>query len=162
MLRKIQLAAALTAWFFGIVALGDVLAIRAGLLQVALYNAALWSWFHVPVAPSLAGSLLMGLAAGMAFTSFTAVLSVWEGLRAWHVGAAARLDFWRRFTWGASVIETGGCLLFVMNGIVLFVPSAVALLIVGVAELATILQDMERQPEPVVRRLARHERTHLL
>lgn len=160
MLRRIQIFASCTAAFFGVVALGDVFAMQAGKFQGVLPGASLWSWSNLHLAPALTDMALMTLAIGLAIAPFIGAFSVARSSRWCRVGNVTRLDAWRRLTWGASIIETTGCLLLVMNGIVLFVPSAVALLIAGVAELASIMYDMERQPEHAVRRLAHHHHLH--
>lgn len=156
MLRRIQIFASGTAAFFGVVALGDILAMQAGKFQGVLPGASLWSWSNLHLAPELTEMALLTLAIGLTLAPFIGAFSVTRSCRSCRVGNVTRLDAWRRLTWGASIIETAGCLLLVMNGIVLFVPSAVALLIAGVAELASIMYDMERQPEHAVRNLAHH------
>lgn len=141
-LRRIQIAATIIAAVFSVIAGFDVIVAAlqrgptAGGAMLNLPGASLallvppWSW--------------LVLAGGLAVAPFCTVVSAVRSCHAARHGDTGALDGWRRITWGSSIVETTGCLAFVLLGTLLYLPSAVALLIAGVAELATILQDIEQ------------------
>jgi hypothetical protein len=53
------------------------------------------------------------------------------------------IDSWRRMMWTGAILETIGAVLLTFNGSLYFIPSAVSLLLIGVAELAAIWQALE-------------------
>jgi hypothetical protein len=157
MLRKIQLVAAGVAATFSTVALFDLLMERLGKLSAEAIFDSSAILTDMPLVPSVQGAWTFGLASALMVATWLAVVSV---RRSQHLSAHSdyvRLDFWRRLTWGASIVETAGCLLFVFSGTLLFLPGAVALLLVGVAELATILHEMDAR---VPAAAERHHHTH--
>ncbi len=159
MLRKIQLAATLAATIFSAGALFDLSMVRAGKLDAVAISGGAFPLADLPFAPDVTGTITFLLGGILVIAAVVAQMSVWSSGQASDCDDRLRLDAWRRLTWGASITETAGCLLFIFSGTLLFLPSAVALLLVGVAELATIWQDMEhRTVHPV---LPREQRSHL-
>ena len=152
MLRKIELAATTAATVFSVGALLDLVMERAGKLDPASISGGVFPLADLPFAPDISGTITFLAGGILVLAAILAQMSVLSSLGASATADIARLDRWRRMTWGASIIETAGCLLFVFSGTLLFLPSALALLLVGVAELATIWHDMER-------RTARHVHT---
>jgi hypothetical protein len=158
MLRRIQGAATLTALLFAVGAIFDLIMVHLGKLDASAIAGDAFPLADLPFTPVIAGAITFWVAAILLGATVVAQISVRASRRA----APERLDGWRRVTWAVSIIETAGALLFIFNGMLLFLPAAVALLLVGVAELATIWRDMERRPEnaalPV---LSREHRLHL-
>ena len=140
MLRKIQLAASLIAILFGLGALFDVLTLSSTPSSMIFSN-----WNLIPLL-SPVESVAMGI--GLITVAILASFSVRASWQAAQHNDKHALDRWRYVTWGASIMETFGCLIFAMYGSLLYLPSAVALLIVGVAELATILHEVECETHP--------------
>lgn len=162
MLRKIQRIAAITAAIFGIGALFDVVASVAGFAPAPETIPLLFSGLPmIDRAPTLPGWLMVFIALGLTIAPFVAIMTVSRGSQAAHDNARSRLDGCRRVTWGTSIVETTGCLMLMLNGSIFFVPSAVALLIVGVAELASILYDVEHGTTIIVSERALHRHQHL-
>ena len=141
MLRTIQLAATLLAGFLGIGALFDLLVLKAGATTMLLGE--------LPLIPTLSRGESIALGAAMTATAMLASVSAIRSRHAIQAKGRRRLDFWRRVTWGLSNVETAGCLLFALNGSLLYLPSAIALLVAGVAELATILYEVQRHVQVV-------------
>ncbi len=143
MLRKIQLAAAGVAATLSAFALFDLVMERLGNLSTDAIFASSALLTDMPLVPSVQGTYALVLAVGLTLAACVAMVSVWRSQRLSAACDFRRLDLWRRLTWGASIVETAGCLLFVCSGTLLFLPGAVALLLVGVAELATILHEVD-------------------
>jgi hypothetical protein len=143
MLRKIQLTAAGVAATLSAFALFDLVMERLGKLSADVIFDASALLTNMPFIPSVHGNFTLFLAAGLTLAPCGALVSVRRSQRLSIIGDYGRLDLWRRLTWGASIIETAGCLLFIFSGTLLFLPGAVALLLVGVAELATILHEVD-------------------
>jgi hypothetical protein len=143
MLRKIQLAAAGVAAILSVFALFDLVMERLGKLSADAIFTSSTLLTALPLVPSVQGIYTLFLATVLMVAAGIAVLSVWRSQSLSAEGDYIRLDLWRRLTWGASIIETGGCLLFIFSGTLLFLPGAVALLLVGVAELASIMHEVE-------------------
>jgi hypothetical protein len=135
MLRAIQLATAWVAAFFAAVAACDLL---------------VWH-LDAPLASDAADSPWALLTMLLVTAALLAAISVTGSVRAVQTSHRARLESWRRMTWAASIIETAGCLVLIGFGTLLFLPSAFGLLAVGVAELASILHDVE-YPQAASRR----------
>ena len=159
MLRKIQLAAASVAATFSTLALFDLIMERAGKLSAdAIFDSSALLT-DMPLVPSVHGIYTFFLATGMTVAACMAVVSV---RRSQHLSASGNyqhLDAWRRITWGSSIVETTGCLLFVCSGTLLFLPGAIALLLVGVAELAAILHEVDQRAS-VAAAVEKHHTTH--
>jgi hypothetical protein len=145
MLRKIQLAATLVATIFSAGALFDLIMVRVGKLDAAAISGGAFPLADLPFAPDVTGTLTFLLGGVLVGAAVMAQMSVWSSGQASQSANRARLDAWRRLTWGASITETAGCLLFIFSGTLLYLPSAVALLLTGVAELATIWHDMDHR-----------------
>ncbi len=157
MLRKIQVAATVAATVFSVGALLDLVMERAGKLDPAAISGGTFPLSDLPFAPEISGTIAFLAAGALVLAALCAQASVLSSL---HAGIAD-LDRWRRMTWGASIAETAGCLLFVFSGTLIFLPSALALLLVGVAELATIWRDMERRSGRHVRHVVTNgQRSH--
>jgi hypothetical protein len=137
MVRKIQLIATLLAGFLGIGALFDLFVLRTGETTMLLAG--------LPLIPTLSRGESLALGAILTATALIAPISTLRCHQAISSENRRGLDFWRRVTWGLSNVETAGCLLFALNGSLLYLPSAIALLIAGVAELATILYEVQRR-----------------
>jgi hypothetical protein len=152
LLRKIQLTATSTAVLMSAVALFDVV------MQVAGKQSSNAGTFPLGVGAMLApiaGAFKIIVGTVLTLVALLAVFSVMKSCRLVHDGL--RLESWRRLTWAASIVETSGALLFVFSGSVLFLPAAVALLLVGVAELASILREMEQRADLADHALARRD-----
>jgi hypothetical protein len=137
MLRSIQQAAAGIAVFFGVGAFCDVIFLHAPLDGIIL-----------PLALQL--SLPFAWIAPLAFALCVLPFGIFFSIRRSTLLAREReyvaLDWWRRITWGLSILEAGGSFLFTFYGSLLFVPSAIALFIAGVAELGCIMHEIEYRP----------------
>lgn len=158
MLRTIQMAATMTALLFNMGALFDLIMVHIGKLDASAIAGGSFPLANLPFTPVISGTITFLVSAVLVGATVLAQISVRASRRA----AATHLDRWRRITWGASITETAGALLFIFNGTLLFLPAAVALLLVGVAELATIWRDMEaRSPNAALPVLTRHQRLHL-
>ncbi len=147
MLRNIQLIAASIAAFFGVVALYDFYALPFA------WNNITAPWPGVSSLEMVPGWMLATIAICLAIAPFGALASVARSKRVMGFAHFTALDHCRRITWAVSIIETAGCMVFVMHDSMLFLPSAAALLIVGVAELACILHDVERLPYSATQRI---------
>ena len=141
MLRKIQLASTWLSAIFGFGALFDVFFVQ-GNATTTLFP----GWRIVPV---LTGGWITALALLLTIVPLFAIFSITRSRNLMRDTNVYSIDVWRRMTWGISIIETAGCLLFAVDGSLLYLPSAVALLITGVAELATILNDVESRTSVV-------------
>lgn len=151
MLRNIQFAASLVATVLSAGALFDLAMEQAGKQPLDGGASANFPLAGMPFTPVITGTLTLLLGMALLVATILALWSVRVTCRASHAGDTARVNRWRRLTWSASIAETSGCLLFIFNGSLLFLPSAVALLLVGVAELATILEEdveVQRLPTP--------------
>lgn len=137
MIRKIQIAASSLAAVFGIGAFFDVLTLKTSPSAMLFYG-----WKLIPLL-----SQWENIALGLILT-VTAIGAHFSVLRSYHALTHSDLHalvLWRYVTWSTSIVETAGCLVFAIYGSLLYLPSAVALLIAGVAELATILHEVERK-----------------
>ena len=151
MLRKIQLSATIVATILSVGALFDLIMERAGKLTLDHTASNNFPLAGMPFTPDISGTLTILLGAILVTAAVLAQWSVTVSCRASRAGDIACVNRWRRLTWSASIIQTSGCLLFVFNGSLLFLPAAVALLLVGVAELASILEeDVEVHKHPLV------------
>src|SRR5579884_1016666 len=134
MLRQIQLVATLLAGLLGIGAMFDLLMLKAGSGTMLLAG--------LPLIPTLSRGESIAMGAILTVTALIAPIGTLRSRCAIRAKNPRRLDLWRRVTWGLGNVETAGCLLFALNGSLLYLPSAIALLIAGVAELATILYEV--------------------
>ena len=133
------MAAALIAAFFGVFALFDDATIPG--VQASVDN----PWPGMNMLVIVPAWCYFALAVGLAMIPILLLICARAQLRAAQELHPV-LTWWRSFVWGASVIETTGCLILVMHTTLIFVPSAVALMIAGVAELAIILHIGEQLP----------------
>ncbi len=138
MLRNIQAAAAGIAAIFAFGAFFDFAVKAQG--TIGLMHS---PWPGTDLAQFIPTWLWFDAAIGLACVPWLAMLSVRASRKAKQANDHVSLEYWRRITWATSISQTTGCLFFVLDGSLLFLPAAIALLIVGVAELACILQDLE-------------------
>jgi len=134
MLRMIQKAATTMSAFFALVACINLLVLPGNTPPL----------MPIPVWPQMAqwrNEIIVLVTVLPLLCHVTVWMSVYYSNRRQF----AQLDAWRRLTWGFSVAEACGCLWLAFGGILLYLPSTIALLLVGVAELATILYDVERR-----------------
>jgi hypothetical protein len=141
MLRKIQQAAATVTTILSVGALFDLLMAHLGKLDLPADASSAFPLTGMPFTPALTAFFALVLGAILLGAAIVAQWSVMTTCHASKENDVMRVNHLRRFTWMASIIQTTGCLLFIFNGILLFVPAAMALLLVGVAELASILQE---------------------
>ncbi len=143
MLRSIQRVTIAVAAFFALVAYLDLVVWHISLPHLSAASNVPWDMM-----PNMTGLSVVALATVLALMPLLATLTVVRSCAAARDGDYARLEYWRRLTWSTSIVETAGCIVFVGYGSLLFLPTAFALLIVGIAELATILRDIERGVYP--------------
>lgn len=132
--RRIQLAAAGMSFFFALFALLDVVfetmpRDSSEVFPFPMMSLLSWHW-------AVGSAIILTLVAGLT------LLTISLSKRAECCHDFTRLDHIRRLTWGLSIFETTGCVMLALRGIPYYLPSALALLIVGVAELMTILSDI--------------------